>query len=99
MAATKEFWDGGEHAKGKGLTPGIGSAPEHDWSVLVLLGTEDLVELEGKAVEMTDVKRTKVVMEIVVKEGVIDGEVVRLLVCGLLDGLRTMASPLRALAG
>lgn len=81
-----------------GLTSRIGSAPKDDGAVLVLLGTEDLVKLEGKPIQVTDVEWAKVMVEVVVEEGVINGEVIGLLVGGLLNGLGPMTGPLRALA-
>lgn len=55
------------------------------------------MELKREPVQVTDVERTKVVMEVVVKESVIDGEVVRLLVSRFGNGLGPMAGPLRPL--
>lgn len=49
------------------LTSGIGSTPEDDRTVFVLLGTENLMELEGKAVQVTDVEWAKVMVEVVVE--------------------------------
>lgn len=81
-----------------GLTSRIGSAPKDDRAVLVLLGTEDLVELKGEPVQVTDVEWAKVMVEVVVEEGVINGEVIGLPVGWLLDGLGAVTGPLRALA-
>lgn len=57
------------------------------------------MELEGEAVQVTDVEWAEVVVEVVVQEGVINGEVVRLLIGGLLDGLGAVTGSLRTLAG
>lgn len=54
-------------------------APENNRSVLVLLRPENLVELQRKTVEVSNVKRAKVVVEGIVQESVIYGEVERLL--------------------
>jgi len=53
-------------------------APENNRPVLVLLGTQNLVELQREAVEMANVERAKVVVEGIVEEGIVDGEIVRL---------------------
>lgn len=79
------------------LTPWIGSAPEDNGSIFILLGTENLVELERESVQVTDVEWAKVMVEVVVQKGVIDSEVVRLLVGRLGHGLGTMARSLRPL--
>lgn len=55
------------------------------------------MELEREPVQVTDVERTEVMVEVVVKESVVDGEVVRLLVGVLNNGLGAMAGPLRPL--
>lgn len=57
------------------------------------------MELKGKAVQVTDVEWTKVMMEVVVEEGVVNREVVGLSVGRLGYSLRTVTSALRALAG
>lgn len=62
---------------GQRLTSRVGGAPKDDGSVLVLLRAEDVVEADGEAVQVADVQRTKVVMEGIVQEGVVDGEVAR----------------------
>lgn len=81
------------------LTPWVGPTPEHDRTVLVLLSTQNLMKLEGKSVQVTDVERAKVVVEVVVEQGVINGEVVRLPVAGQLSRLGSVAGSLRPLAG
>lgn len=58
------------------LTPRVGGAVEYNGTVLVLLGAEDIVELNGKAVQVTDVQRAKVMVESVVEKDVVNGEVV-----------------------
>lgn len=77
-----------------GLTSRVGSAPKYDGAVLVLLGTEDLVELKGEPVQVADVEWAKVMVEVVIEEGVIDGKVIGLSVPWLLDSLGTVTSPL-----
>lgn len=57
------------------------------------------MELESKPVQVADMERAEVMVEVVVKEGVIDGEVVRLPVTGLLNRLGSVASSLRPLGG
>lgn len=57
------------------------------------------MELEGKSVEVANVKRAKVMVEVVVEQSVVHGEVVWLLVRGLGDCLGPVASPLRPLGG
>lgn len=82
------------------LTSGVSSAPEDDGAILVLLGTEHIVELQGEAVQVTDVQRAEVVVESVVEEGVVDGEVVRRRADGgRLDGSRTFSGSLRSFPG
>ena len=54
-------------------------APEDYGTVLILLGAEDIVELDGKAVQMANVQRAKVMMEGIVQEDVVNGEVARCL--------------------
>jgi len=56
-------------------TPWICPAPEYDSSIIVGWIAQDLVEDDGKPVQVTDVQRTEVGMERIVEEGVIDGEV------------------------
>lgn len=74
------------------LTPWIGPAPEDYRAVLILLGTQNLMKLERKPVQVADVERAEVMVEVVVEEDVINGEVVRLPVAGLLNCLGTVAS-------
>lgn len=57
------------------------------------------MELQGKPVQVTNVEWAKVMVEVVIEEGVVDREVVRLSVCWLLHCLGTVSSPLGALAG
>lgn len=76
------------------LTSGVGSAPEDDWAILVLLGTEDVMELQGEAVQVANVERAKVVVESIVQECIVDGEVVRCLTGGGLDGCRAFGGSL-----
>lgn len=57
------------------LTPRVGSAPEHDRAVFIFLGAEDIVKSNSKAVQVANVKRAKVMVEGVVQEGIIHGEV------------------------
>lgn len=80
-------------------TARVGSAPEYNGPVLVLLGSQNLVELQREAVEVTDVERAKVVVEGIVEESVVNGKVVRL--PQSLRGRRrgSVGGLLRALAG
>jgi hypothetical protein len=57
------------------LTSRISGAPEHNGPILVPLRTQDIVELNGKAVQVTNVQRAKVMVKGVVEEGIIDGKV------------------------
>ncbi len=59
------------------LTSRIGSAPEHNWPILVLFRAEDLMEVDGKSVEVANVKWAKVVVEGVVQKAVIYRKVER----------------------
>lgn len=59
------------------LTPWVSSAPEDDGSISVLLGSKNVMELDRKAVEVSNVQRTEVMVESVVEESIIDGEVAR----------------------
>lgn len=61
------------------LTPRVGGAPENDGPVLVLRRSQDIVEVEREAVQVADVQRAEVVVEGVVEEAVVDGEVEGLL--------------------
>jgi hypothetical protein len=60
------------------LTPSICLAPENNRLVLVFGRTENIMELDSKPIEMTDVQWSEVVVEGIVQQAVIDGEVVRL---------------------
>lgn len=53
----------------------IGPAPKHNDTALVLRVAQDIVQRHGEAVQMTDVQRAKIVVERVVQQGIIDGEV------------------------
>lgn len=57
------------------LTPWVCGTVEDDWSVLVILVSQNIVELDGEAVEVTNVQRAEIVVKGVVEERVIDGEV------------------------
>lgn len=50
------------------LTSRVRLAPEHNQPVLILLGAQDLVELDGKPVQVPDVQRPKVVVEGVIQQ-------------------------------
>ncbi len=58
-----------------GPAPRIGSTPKHHCSIIVCWVTQDLVKLNGEAVEVADMQRSKVGMEGVVEKGVVNGEV------------------------
>jgi hypothetical protein len=53
------------------------------------------MELQSKSVEMTDMERTKVMVEGIIEESIIDGEVARWL--SLRDGRWSIRGSLRAL--
>lgn len=55
--------------------PGIRSTPKYNCSVIVGWIAKDLMELNGKSVEVSDVKRAKVVVECVVQKGIVNSEV------------------------
>lgn len=59
------------------LTPRISSTVEDNGSVSVLLGAQDIVELDSEAVQVANVQRAKVVVERVVQKSVVNGEVAR----------------------
>ena len=82
------------------LTPRVGGAPEHNWTVLVLFGPKDVVELDGEPVKVSNVQRAKVMMESIVQELIIDGEIAwRCLVGGRRERGRSLSdsSSLRSL--
>lgn len=79
-------WTCAQFSQGGGLTSGVSSAPEHNGTILVLLSAEDIVELNRKAVEVANVQRTEVMVESVVEESVINGEVARRCSVGLERG-------------
>jgi hypothetical protein len=58
-----------------GPTPRICSAPEYNCSVVVGWVAEDVMEVNSKPVEMTDVQWTEIGVEGIVEERVIDSEV------------------------
>lgn len=70
------------------LTPRVRGAPEDNGPVLVLGRGQHVVEVEGEAVQVADVQRAEVVVEGVVEEAVVDGEVE-----GLLGPPRLPAAP------
>jgi hypothetical protein len=57
------------------LTPRVCAAPEDDCPVLVGRIAQDLVQLDREAVQVTNVKRTKVAMEGIVEQRLVDAEV------------------------
>lgn len=57
------------------LTLGVRLAPEDNGAVLVLLGSQDIVKVEGEAVQVSNVERAKVVVEGIVQQRIVDGEV------------------------
>ena len=60
-----------------GPAPRVCSAPEYHSSVIVGWIAENLMELHGESVEVTDMQRPEVVVESIVQEGIIDREVDR----------------------
>lgn len=58
-------------------TSWVGGTPENNGAVLVFLRTKDVVEVNSKSVEVANVQRAKVMVEGIVEESVIDGEVAR----------------------
>lgn len=59
------------------LTSGISGAPKHYRAVLVLLSTKDVVEANGKAVQVANVQRAKVVVKGIVQQAIVNGKVAR----------------------
>lgn len=51
--------------------------PEHDSFAFILGIAENLVQVDGKAVQVSNVKRTKVGVECIVEKGVVNGEIHR----------------------
>jgi hypothetical protein len=64
-----------DQARSVGAASCIGSAPEHHGFVIVGWISQDFVELHCKSVKVTDVERTKVSVEGIVQQCVVDGEV------------------------
>lgn len=56
-------------------TPRVGVAPEDNRSALVLGVSEHLVQHDGEAVEVANVKRAKVGVECIVQQVLVDREV------------------------
>lgn len=82
------------------LTLGVGHAPEDDWSVSILLGAEYVMKHESESVEMADMERAKVMVEGIVEQLVVNGEVERLLPRLEVQGrLRCVTGALRSLGG
>lgn len=57
------------------LTPRVGVAPEDDCAVLVGGVAQDLVQLNGEAVQVTNVKWAKVTVESIVQERLVNAKV------------------------
>lgn len=58
------------------LTSRVCAAPKDDGAILILLHTENLVEVQSEAIQMSDVQWAEVMVKCVVQKSVIDGEVV-----------------------
>lgn len=56
-------------------TAGISFAVENNRPRLVLSRSKDIMELDGEAVEVSDVQWSEVVVESIVKQGIVNGEV------------------------
>lgn len=78
-------------------TARVSPTPEDNGPVLVLLGTEHIVKVQRKAVQVADVERAKVVVESVVQEGVVNGEVEGRRLGGAGNRLGALSSALRPL--
>jgi hypothetical protein len=78
-------------------TSRVRPAVEHDGAVAVLRIAEDLVEENGKPVQMTNVKRAKIRVESVVEEGVVYREVHGTSASGSMRQGRTLARRFRLL--
>lgn len=59
----------------KDITSRVGAAPENNCAILVGGIPQDLVQLHGKSVEVSNVQRTKIAMERIVQQGLVDAEV------------------------
>lgn len=57
------------------LTPCISLAPEYDRPILVFWRSEYIMELHSKAVQVPNVQWSKIMVECIVEEGIIDREV------------------------
>jgi len=58
-------------------TSGVGFAPKHNTPVCVCWVSQDFMQLYSKAIQVPDMKRSKICMEAVVEKRVIDGEIYR----------------------
>lgn len=67
----------GHQTRGVCSTAGIWLAPEHHWAILVLGIAEDLMKLDRKLVQVADMQRTKVRVECVIYQGIVDSKVYR----------------------
>lgn len=56
-------------------TSRIGMTPEHNGAILIVWMSQYFVELDGEAIQMADVQWTKVGVESIVQQAVVDGEV------------------------
>lgn len=63
--------------RGVRLTSGVSRAPKDDGTILILLGTENVVKANGEAVEVANVQGAKVVVKGIVEEGIINRKVAR----------------------
>jgi hypothetical protein len=57
------------------LTPCVGPTPEYNGPSLVFWRTQNIVELHSEAVQVANVQWSKIVVECVVNEGIIDRKV------------------------
>lgn len=56
-----------DHFYGERRTSRVGFAPEHHPPTLIFRVTQDIMKLNGEAVQMPDMQRTKVMVEGIVK--------------------------------
>jgi hypothetical protein len=57
------------------LTPRVWATPEYDRTVFIVRMSQYVMKLDCKAVKMSNVKRTEISMECVVKQAVVDGKI------------------------
>ena len=67
----------GDQTGGIGTTPGILPAVQNDRPVAIRRIPQDFVKVDGKSIQMTNMERTKIRMEGVVEECIVNREIYR----------------------